>query len=129
MEIYDAREIEARTEEEPANLPNEAEGRPYTYASEFDSERQPELKDSDRLSRIRRTSVCIGIDENANKNLETFFIQLIYARLYLSVMLPQTNVELLNNNSNSLTEIESYYEGKSYQMTSPFVENFETKKY
>ena len=64
VETYDATELEARREEEPANLPNEVEGRPpgEPMAAEPMMENGT-ADDGGRQTRVRRPPVRFGIDE------------------------------------------------------------------
>ena len=64
VETYDATELEARREEEPANLPSEAEGRPpgEMVTAEPVMENAT-TDDGGRPTRVRRQPVRFGIDD------------------------------------------------------------------
>ena len=64
IETYDATELKARREEEPANLPSEAEGRPP--GEPMAAEPVIEISTADdggRPTRVRKPPVRFGINE------------------------------------------------------------------
>ena len=63
VETYDATEIEARREEEPANFPSETDGRPPGEPAMVDRVMEWETTDVGRPVRVRRPPVRFGIDE------------------------------------------------------------------
>ena len=63
METYDTTEIEARREEEPANLPSEAEGRPPGEPAMADPVMESGTTGVGRPVRVRRPPVRFGIDD------------------------------------------------------------------
>ena len=68
VETYGARKIEARREDEPANLPNEAEGRPLGEAAMVEPVMESGTTDVGRPVRVRRPPVRFGIDEFVSQN-------------------------------------------------------------
>ena len=63
VETYDATEIEAKREEEPANLLSEIEGRPPGEPTTVEPVTEGGTKDVGRPVRVRRPPVGFGIDE------------------------------------------------------------------
>ena len=63
VKTYDATEIEARREEQPANLPRLAEGRPSGEPAMFDPVMESGTTDVGRPVRVRRPPVRFEIDE------------------------------------------------------------------
>ena len=63
VETYEGREMEARREEEAANLPSEAEGRHPGETALAEPVMESETTDVGRPVRMRRPSVWFGIDE------------------------------------------------------------------
>ena len=69
METYDATEIEARREEELANLPSKAEGRPPVEPAMVELVIESGTTDVGRPVRVRRHPVRFEIDEFKSENL------------------------------------------------------------
>ena len=64
IEAYDATELEARREEEPANLPCEAEDRPPGEVMSAEPVMEVGTADDGcRLTRVRRPPVRFGMDK------------------------------------------------------------------
>ena len=63
LETYDATEIEARREEEPANIPSEAEGRPPIEPAIIEPVMESGITDVGRPVRVGRLPVRFWIDE------------------------------------------------------------------
>ena len=63
VETYDATEIETRREEQPANLPSEAEGRPPGEPEVVKPVMKSGTTDVGGPVRVRRPPVRFGIDE------------------------------------------------------------------
>ena len=63
IEAYDATELEARREEEHANIPSKAEGRPPGEPAMVDPVMEGGTTDVDRPVRVRRPPLMFGIDE------------------------------------------------------------------
>ena len=63
VETYDGREVEARREEDAANLPSEAEVRPPGETAVAEPVMESGTTDVGRPVRMRRLSVWFGMDE------------------------------------------------------------------
>ena len=63
VETNESTEIEARTEEGPANLPSEAEGRPPGEPVMVEPEMESRTTDVGRPVRLRRPPIRFGIDD------------------------------------------------------------------